>query len=173
MDYIGFFRERDEYGYLSNFAYCGFVYTMENGTKIKFSTSEHAVHYLKALLFNDVNISSKILKTWSPMRVKHLGRMIKNFDNKVWEDNKIRIYHDVIKAKFTDPNNEDIKQSLLNTGDAILVECSPYDKIWGIGYSKESPEFINKDTDKWGQNLLGHVLMTVRDEIRREESDNV
>ena len=164
-NFIGFFRENEEYGFLSNFAHYGFHYQMDD-KELLFFTAEHGVHFFKALLFKDVDTSLQILRQWTPMGAKKLGRQVKNFDNKIWDENKIRIYYDVIKAKFTEPTNEAIKKLLLDTGDAILVECSPYDRIWGIGYSKDSPEFINRDTDKWGQNLLGKVLMRVRDDIR-------
>lgn len=168
-DFIGFYRENEEYGFLSNFAHYGFHYQMDD-EELLFFTAEHAVHFFKALLFKDVDTSLKILRQWTPMGAKKLGRQVKNFNSEVWDKNKIRIYHDIIKAKFTEPSNEAIKKLLLDTGDAILVECSPYDRIWGIGYDKESPEFFNRETDKWGQNLLGHVLMKVRDELRKENN---
>ena len=168
-EFIPFFREYEEYGFLSNFAPYSFYYTMNDGEEIKFFTAEHAVHFLKALLFKDINMSIAIRRTWTPKEAKHLGRLVKNFDSKIWDENKEKIYHDVIKAKFTRnrfSNMVDLRQMLLDTGDAILVECSPYDRIWGIGYSKDSKEFINKEFDKWGQNLLGKILMNVRSEIK-------
>lgn len=166
---IGFFRETEEYGFLSNFYYSPFTvsYMNEDGVKsYEFKTAEHAVHFFKAMLFNDIETADKIMKAKTPKEAKRLGREVKNFNNFTWNNNKEVIYFDVIKAKFTDERNKDIKQKLIDTGDSILVECSPYDRIWGIGYSKESPEFIAKQFDKWGQNLLGKVLMRVRDRIK-------
>lgn len=53
-------------------------------------------------------------------------------------------------------------------GNKILVEASPYDKIWGIGLAVTDPRAA--DQDKWqGQNLLGKALMRVRDTLRSEE----
>ena len=166
---IGFFRETEEYGFLSNFYYSPFTvsYMNENGVKsYEFKTAEHAVHFFKAKLFGDLETANKIMMTDYPKVAKSLGREVKNFNDFTWNNNKEVIYFDVIKAKFTDERNKDIKQKLIDTGDSILVECSPYDRIWGIGYSKESSEFICKEFDKWGQNLLGKVLMRVRDRIR-------
>ena len=166
---IGFFRETEEYGFLSNFYYSPFTvsYMNEDGIKsYEFKTAEHAVHFFKAMLFNDIETANKIMMTDYPKVAKSLGREVKNFNDFTWNNNKEVIYFDVIKAKFTDERNKDIKQKLIDTGDSILVECSPYDRIWGIGYSKNSPEFIVKQFDKWGQNLLGKVLMRVRDRIR-------
>lgn len=166
---IGFFRETEEYGFLSNFYYSPFTvsYMNEDGVKsYEFKTAEHAVHFFKAMLFNDIETADKIMKAKTPKEAKSLGREVKNFNDFTWNNNKEVIYFDVIKAKFTDERNKDIKQKLIDTGDSILVECSPYDRIWGIGYSKESSEFICKEFDKWGQNLLGKVLMRVRDRIK-------
>lgn len=166
---IGFFRETEEYGFLSNFYYSPFTvsYMNEDGVKsYEFKTAEHAVHFFKAILFNDIETADKIMKAETPKEAKRLGREVKNFNNFTWNNNKEVIYFDVIKAKFTDERNKDIKQKLIDTGESILVECSPYDRIWGIGYTKESPEFIRREFDKWGQNLLGKVLMRVRDRIR-------
>ena len=168
-DFIGFFRETEEYGFLSNFYYSPFTvsYMNEDGVKsYEFKTAEHAVHFFKAKLFGDLEIANKITMTDYPKVAKNLGRTVKNFDQNIWDLNKRAIYTEVIKAKFTDERNKDIKQKLIDTGDSILVECSPYDRIWGIGYSKNSPEFIAKQFDKWGQNLLGKVLMKVRDSIK-------
>lgn len=166
---IGFFRETEEYGFLSNFYYSPFTvsYMNEDGVKsYEFKTAEHAVHFFKAMLFNDIETANKIMMTDYPKVAKSLGREVKNFNDFTWNNNKEVIYFDVIKAKFTDERNKDIKQKLIDTGDSILVECSPYDRIWGIGYNKESSEFICKEFDKWGQNLLGKILMRVRDRIR-------
>lgn len=57
--------------------------------------------------------------------------------------------------------NDDLKQFLLSTGDKVLVEASPTDRIWGIGLGKNNP--VALDPAKWrGRNLLGFALMTVR-----------
>ena len=60
--------------------------------------------------------------------------------------------------------NEDLKYKLLSTGDKLLAEASPYDKIWGIGLSGD--EIVAWNTETWkGTNLLGKILMRVRDEL--------
>jgi ribA/ribD-fused uncharacterized protein len=54
----------------------------------------------------------------------------------------------------------------LNTKNRVLVEASPYDKIWGIGISADDKHIENPL--KWnGQNLLGFALMEVREELLR------
>ena len=47
----------------------------------------------------------------------------------------------------------------------ILVEASPYDRIWGIGYSVSNA--VKVDKIKWGQNLLGKCLMKVRETLSK------
>ena len=54
----------------------------ENG--VKFITAEHYMMYHKALTFSDNEIASKILETLHPRDVKALGRLVKNYDDKLW-----------------------------------------------------------------------------------------
>ena len=64
-------------------------------------------------------------------------------------------------AKYT--QNEDLKTKLLATGATKLVEASPYDRIWGIGYDSYS---AIENIDDWGQNLLGKILTELAQEIK-------
>lgn len=121
--------------------------------------------YRKAMLFGAKEIAEQILKASSPKKCKDLGRSkdIK-FDEKVWVKNRTRIYKEVLMDKFSLPN---LKKKLIKTGDKVLVEASPYDTIWGIGYKDDHPNA--EDPSKWrGQNLLGKVLMDVRNELQRK-----
>lgn len=56
--------------------------------------------------------------------------------------------------------------ALVATGTTELVEASPFDKVWGVGLSADDP--LIHDKRNWlGLNLLGKVLMQVRDKILR------
>ncbi|MBP2617267.1 NADAR family protein [Chryseobacterium jejuense] len=133
----------------------------ENG--IVYKTAEHYMMAGKARLFNDAETLEKIVQAATPNQVKSLGRKVKNFDPKVWDEHKYEIVKQGNLLKFSE--NKKYKDFLLSTGDKILVEASPYDTIWGIGMLEtdsraENPLLWN------GENLLGFALMEVRDELR-------
>lgn len=118
----------------------------------------------KARLFNDAEMEKEILKAATPNQAKALGRKVKNFDPKLWDEHKCQIVTQGNLLKFS--QNQKFKDFLLSTGDKVLVEASPYDRIWGIGMLEtdsrvENPLLWN------GENLLGFALMEVRDELRR------
>ena len=132
--------------------------------KITYHTAEQYMMAQKALLFNDDEIFHKIMSSKSPKEYKELGRKIKNFSDSKWNENKYQIILKGNIAKFS--QNKKLKVFLLNTGTKILVEASPYDKIWGIGLSADQENIKNPLT--WnGENLLGFALMEVRDLLNK------
>jgi ribA/ribD-fused uncharacterized protein len=134
----------------------------QNGTIYK--TAEHFMMAGKAKLFNDQEILEQILAAETPNQAKSLGRKVKNFDPKIWDEHKYEIVRQGNLLKFS--QHEKFKEFLLSTEDKILVEASPYDTIWGIGMLETDPRAENPL--QWnGENLLGFALMEVRDELRR------
>lgn len=124
--------------------------------------TEQYMMYQKAKLFNDTVTSEKILREKNPAKMKALGREIKNFSDAVWNKNKFSIVYTGNFLKFS--QNPELKKYLKSTGNAILVETSPYDTVWGIGMSADNDN-INIPESWKGQNLLGFALMQVRDDI--------
>ena len=61
-----------------------------------------------------------------------------------------------------------LKSIILSTEDKILVEASPFDKIWGIGMAHDNPSATKPEQWK-GLNLLGKVLMKVREELKNKQ----
>ena len=154
---------------MSDLYYAEFFITDANtGNQLWFDCSEQYFMWQKANLFHDTAVASEILKVeYNPSTYEYLGQQIHNFNQEVWDENKIQIMRDANYYKFT--QNPDLKSELLQTGDAILVEASPYDEVWGTGVSTQSIKGIYQDATEWpGQNLLGKVLMEVRDKIRSE-----
>ena len=130
------------------------------------ATAEHYMMFAKAYLFGDIEIYEKILKSKCPREAKALGRLVKNYNEEMWNEEK---FHHVVFgnwAKFL--SHDKLREFLLSTGDKVLVEASPYDKIWGIGLGITDPR--NQNPDNWlGENLLGFALMEVRDKIKNYE----
>ena len=119
--------------------------------------------YHKALLFGDQETADAIALEPEPSKQKALGREVKGFDKQQWKKKREKIVEEGNWWKFTQPKEGDLGGMLLETGDRMLVEASPYDRIWGIGYGASDAEG-NRGT--WGENLLGKALMRVRDRLR-------
>lgn len=132
--------------------------------RITFHNCEQYMMYHKAILFQDNIIANKILGTIDAKEIKALGRQVRNFDETTWDLHKVRIVKQGNLLKFS--QNEKLSVYLLDTGNRILIEASPYDKIWGVGLKETDLLIQNPDTWK-GENLLGFILMEVRDELRR------
>ena len=118
----------------------------------------------KAQLFGDEERRKEILACSDPKQIKALGRKVRGFDQVVWDKFKYSIVLNGNWCKFS--QNRELREFLLSTGDSVLVEASPYDRIWGIQLSADTPEAQNPF--RWrGENLLGFALMEVRDELRK------
>lgn len=99
----------------------------------------------------------------TPEILKQLGREVQHFDAEVWDAHKFDIVVKGNLAKFG--QNPDLRKYLLNTGERILVEASPFDRIWGVGMREDDKDILHPQ--KWfGLNLLGFALMVVRDELK-------
>lgn len=141
-------------GYLSNFYVCPYSFD-----GLRFHSSEQEFMYRKALEFGDIEIGIAILRSTTPAEAKKLGRKIKGFTDEQWDKVKEIIMIKTLHHKFYD--NPQLKQKLMLTGDAVLVEASPYDKVWGIKLGPDNPDV--HDPSKWrGENLLGFCLMYLR-----------
>jgi len=102
-----------------------------------FSDNEMWMMYHKALLFKDNESAKKILTCIkNPKKAKAIGRKVKNFNEASWMANYERIVYEGLLLKFE--QNFKLKKHLLSTHDRLLVEASPFDKIWGIGISEET-----------------------------------
>ena len=135
---------------------------IENGRK--YCCMEQYMMAKKAELFEDNEILEEIMETADPKKIKALGRKVKNFDEKKWNETKYSIVFVGNLLKFS--QDENLKDFLISTKNDIIVEASPYDKIWGIGMSADD-EFVENPTRWKGENLLGFALMEVRDELSK------
>lgn len=129
---------------------------------ILYKSAEHWMMAEKARLFQDEEILEKIINCKSPAEAKKLGRQVRNFEAKKWEENRYEIVKKGNYFKFK--QNAEMKTFLLNTKNRILVEASPVDSIWGIGLAKDNEKSYYPNHWK-GLNLLGFALMEVRDKF--------
>lgn len=119
--------------------------------------------YRKAEVFGDHAAADRVLSVGDPRQAKAIGRQVQNFDAGNWDEFRWEIVVAGNVAKFS--QNQGLGEFLLRTGDAILVEASPVDAIWGIGMDKASA--MNTHPRDWrGENLLGFALMETRDRLR-------
>ena len=126
---------------------------------LQFNTAEQWMMYQKAMLFDDFDMADRIRLTDSPKEQKALGRKVANYDEAQW----MRYAYDFVVAgnlsKFS--QNPILMRALIESGDRILVEASPFDKRWGIGLKATAPNIEDEST--WlGENLLGKAIMEVR-----------
>lgn len=129
-----------------------------------FNCMEKYMMYNKALLFDDKDIANEILNNNQPKAIKELGRKVKNFNDEIWDKMKYKIVFTGNYYKFS--QNTDLRNFLISTKNKVLVEASPYDKVWGIKMKYDDENIENPFYWK-GENLLGFALMEVRDEIKR------
>jgi ribA/ribD-fused uncharacterized protein len=122
-------------------------------------TAEHFMMAEKARLFGDAETRASILAARTPAEAKKLGRGVKGFDDALWEQSRFDIVVRANEAKFS--QNQALRDYLLTTGDRVLVEVSPVDRIWGIGLAATDDRAL--EPRAWcGLNLLGFALMEVR-----------
>lgn len=120
----------------------------------------------KAQIYGDRAIAAEVLATKSPAQVKYLARTVNmSIDKgKRWERQKYDVVERSTWLKFS--QNLDLRRGLLETGERGLVEASPSDRVWGIGFPADMAE---AHRDSWGMNLLGQALMSVRERLCEQE----
>lgn len=143
----------------SNFYFSPLVY---KGHNVK--TAEQAFMIEKAITFGDESKILPIVQARSAAEAKKVGRTVRNFNPKVWDEKRYGVMVDILKIKFQNPT---LKEILLRTDNLELVEGSPYDAIWGVKLDWMSDEIL--DRNNWrGRNLLGKALMEVREYYRNQ-----
>lgn len=140
--------------WLSNFYPCRIVF----GSKV-FRSSEQLFMYLKALYFEDIETAERILLATTPKEAKSLGRGVKNFNEKSWNEVKVQKMYLALEGKFS--QNKDLMDKLKDPmfDGKFFVEASPFDRIWGIGYDEDH---ALENQSNWGENLLRKTLTFYR-----------
>lgn len=175
LKYVTFWHEGEEYPnhYFSQW-YQGMPSSV-NGRS--YLTAEQYMMSEKALLFKELYHYSLIMEESSPKKCKDLGRLVSGFESTTW-DNALReiIFHGYL-GKFQ--SDIMLVDALLKTENAVLIEASPYDGIYGAGMAES--DLLNPDgtlkvkPENWknpkngarATNHLGFVLMGIRDLFRQ------
>lgn len=134
---------RDDYFFLSNFYLCDIIF---NG--LTFGSAEAAFQAQKCIELKD----QVPFTTMTPGQAKKYGKKVEL--RKDWEEVKVGIMRDIVKAKFD--QNPILKEKLIDTGDVQLIEGNKWhDYFWGVCNGK-------------GKNTLGIILMDLRKSYKEE-----
>lgn len=135
---------------------------------VEYATAEHWMMAAKARLFGDAEAERRILAAGHPAEAKKAGRLVRDFDGPTWDRERFGIVTEGSVHKFA--ADADLREFLLATGDRVLVEASPVDRIWGIGLA--ATDDAATDPTRWkGLNLLGFALMEARQTLRATQPD--
>ncbi|MFJ7074418.1 NADAR family protein [Streptomyces sp. NPDC098781] len=130
---------------------------------VSYATAEHWMMAEKARLFGDPEAERQVLAAGHPSEAKKAGRLVRGFDDAVWKRERFRIVVEGSVHKFA--AHADLRGYLLGTGERVLVEASPVDRVWGIGLAARDDGA--GDPERWrGENLLGFALMEARERLR-------
>jgi len=88
-------------------------------------------HYFQARKFaaTDREYSERIRAAETPGAAKRLGSSRAHPLVSTWDTTKERVMKRALRAKFT--QHADLRELLLSTGDATLIEAAPRDYYWG------------------------------------------
>ena len=161
MDAVYFHLPDEPDGYLSNWYISPFDLDGKH-----FSSVEQYIMYRKCLAFGDKDSAEAVLKTDNTAQQQKIGRNASGYIDSVWAGMRQMVAVRGLLAKFS--QNDDLRQKLLATDNAVLVECAGSDKIWACGVRLNDDR--RKDASNWsGQNILGFALMEVREMIRTNQ----
>ena len=113
-------------------------------------------HYFQAQKFVDTPYAEQIRRAAGPREAAALGRDRSQPLRQDWEKVRDEVMFKAVLCKFT--THADLRAILLQTGAEKLVEKTTTDYYWGCGLTGN------------GKNMLGRLLMKVREQLRSEAS---
>lgn len=129
---------------------------------VSYATAEHWMMAAKARIFGDAAAELRALEAPNPALAKKAGRLVRGFDEPVWERERFAVVVEGSVHKFA--AHPALRAFLLGTGERVLVEASPMDRVWGIGLAADDERA--SDPRHWrGPNLLGFALMAARERL--------
>ena len=140
---IQFYERGKPYYEFTNFAICSI--------QLKGKTWPTSEHYFQSQKHAGTPIEEQIRRAETPRKAFELGRSQASRPD--WPTIKDSVMLEAVLAKFT--QHAELRELLLATGDALLVEHTVNDSYWGDG------------GDGNGKNVLGRILMSVREQLCR------
>ncbi len=126
---------------------------------LRYPTAEHWMMAEKARLFGDDEALERVMAAAHPGEAKAIGGEVRWFEQGIWDEHREGIVEAGNAHKFK--QNPELAEWLGRTGDRVLVEASPRDRIWSCGLSERDPNI--ESVAAWpGLNLMGFALMRVR-----------
>jgi N-glycosidase YbiA len=128
------------------------IWKVSRPGKSFWKTSEH---YFQAMKFCGIdedhdNYMEEIRLASSPGKAYKLGWARKPRSD--WDSIRNDIMKTALMCKFS--QHKELRNSLIDTGNNNIIQRCSWDKYWGDGYPEK------------GENMLGKLLMEVRDELR-------
>jgi ribA/ribD-fused uncharacterized protein len=134
-------------------------------------SAEGAVMLCKAAIMMDLDSYRALQHVRDPDEAKRIGRAVGQrrgtWDDAKWVALRGQVAQSVVDQKFA--SCPDAASILLDTGDLLLAETNPNDRVWGVGMSSSDPRVGTPSS--WPVspqlcNLLGRCLMVVRSRLR-------
>jgi len=130
---------------------------------VTYASTEQWMMAGKARLFGDAETLAEMMAVSDPAVVKKLGRKVRGFDEEKWVAARFELVTRGNVEKFG--QDERLRGFLVKTDDAVLVEASPFDPVWGIALGASDERAT--DPLRWeGLNLLGFALMRAREQLQ-------
>lgn len=144
IDTIQFYSAKAPYGFLSNF--------FAAPIKVDGDVWPTTEHFFQAQKFADPSRQAAIRAAPTPGIAKQLAWADDTGLRRDWDEVRDEVMLTALRAKFT--QHSLLRDQLVATGDALLVEHTHLDRYWADG------------GDGSGLNRLGVLLMQVRDELK-------
>lgn len=150
------YKTKEEFGGLSNMA-SGYT-LLVNGVRI---LTTEALY--QACRFPDLpDVQRLIIAQTSPMTAKMSSKPYRAQTRSDWDEIRFKVMRWCLRVKLAQ-NFDTFGRLLLATGDRQIVEQSRKDDYWGAK--------LRDDETLVGQNVLGRLLMELRERIRQQDAE--
>lgn len=136
-------RGEEQWQFLSNFWLAPIAY--------KEQVWPSAEHLYQAMKFESPALREQIRRAAHPAEAKAIAKKHAGQERADWHAKKVKAMRFILGLKFA--QHPELARKLLATGSAVLVHYAPWDGFWGNGKNNR------------GENVLGHLLMQVRQEV--------